>query len=147
MNEEVFHLGVKALIRNKRGQILVLQKNPNRPGKRHNPPHWDLPGGRLKKGDDIETTLRKELKEELDINNLKILSLFDTSISNFTIYDHKVRLGLLLVTFLCLLKDNGKIKIMDDEHNHYKWYTPKQAAKLLQVKFGPVLTEKIKNLK
>lgn len=147
MNEDIFHLGIKALIRDQGGKILVLQKNPLRPGKRHNPPHWDLPGGRLKKGDDIAATLRKELKEELNINNLKILDLFDTSISTFRVYENENNFGLILVTFLCHLKNPQNIKIMDDEHSSYKWCLPKQAAKLLQVKFGKSFVEKIKDLK
>lgn len=147
MNEDIFHLGVKALIRDQGGKILVLQKNPLRPGKRHNPPHWDLPGGRLKKGDDIAATLRKELKEELNINNLKILDLFDTCISNFRVYENENNFGLILVTFLCHLKNPQNIKIMDDEHTQFKWFATEKAAKLLKAKFAKSLCEKVKNLK
>ncbi|EKD85117.1 MAG: hypothetical protein ACD_38C00081G0002, partial [uncultured bacterium] len=28
MNEDIFHLGIKAITRNKKGQILILENNP-----------------------------------------------------------------------------------------------------------------------
>lgn len=48
MNEEIFHLGVKALINNNKRKILLLEKN-SAISKSTNPEHWDLPGGRLDK--------------------------------------------------------------------------------------------------
>lgn len=49
MSEDIFHLGIKALIRNNDGKILLLQVNPQKlRGKQTD--YWDLPGGPGPKG-------------------------------------------------------------------------------------------------
>ena len=70
-NEDTFHLGVKALIRNKHGKVLVLHTNMVKLPKGVTD-HWDLPGGRLQKGQDLEETLRREIKEEIGIKEIKM---------------------------------------------------------------------------
>lgn len=145
MNEARFHLGVKALIRNKKGQILILEKNPkNQSGL--NPPHWDLPGGRISKDGDLKTTLKREIKEELGIKNLKIGEFFNASISKFRVYDGKEIVGLIFFIYLCSTKNILEIKITDDEHIQFKWANPKVAAKLLEPKFSKELAKKILTL-
>lgn len=141
--EDIFHLGVKALIRNNQGKILVLKANLKTfsgPA----PEHWDLPGGRLKRGDDIKKALKREIKEEIGIEKIKILEFLDASISKMriTIKDY----GLMLFTYLCSIEDTDTIKLIDNEHTDFKWVSPKQAAKLLRVKFSDFLVEKVKNL-
>ena len=46
--EDTFHLGVKALIFEAEGKILLLERN--HPVKNL---YWDIPGGRLQKGDSL----------------------------------------------------------------------------------------------
>ncbi len=49
MSEDIFHLGIKALIRNSEDMILLLQVNPKAlDGPKRD--YWDLPGGRVQKG-------------------------------------------------------------------------------------------------
>lgn len=142
MKEDVFHLGIKALIRNKKGQILVLSTNlatfagPIEP-------HWDLPGGRIHKGENIEQTLAREVEEEIGVTNIKIIRLLDASISKLRIT--KKDLGLILFTYLCSI-NNQEIKLTDDEHTEFKWVSPRKAAKLLKIKFADSLIKIIKNL-
>jgi 8-oxo-dGTP diphosphatase len=63
---EKFTVSQKAiLIRN--GKCLIAEIN-KRPG------IWDLPGGRINVGENKEEALRREIKEELGIDNFKILS-------------------------------------------------------------------------
>lgn len=145
MNEDIFHLGIKAIIRNKKGQILLLENNPKN-GSGLNPPHWDLPGGRLKKGDNIKNTLERELKEEIGVKNVNIIKFLDASVSNFKMPHGKQTVGLVLFTYLCTIKNLEDIKLTDDEHIQFQWVSPKEAAKLLKVKFGNSLAEKVQNL-
>lgn len=145
MNEARFHLGIKALIRNKKGQILILEKNPKgRSGL--NPPHWDLPGGRLKNGDDIEKTLKREVEEEIGIRNIKIIEFFDASLSKFRVYDDKEIVGLIFFTFLCSIKNPEDVKLTDVEHSNFKWADKKEAARRLLPKFSKELAKKILGL-
>lgn len=94
-NEDVFHLGVKALIKNKQGKILILHSNPKHNDK-NTPDHWDLPGGRLQKGDDIEKTLQREVKEEIGIENIQIVKLLDASLSKMRIINGQFGLKALI---------------------------------------------------
>lgn len=144
--EDLFHIGVKALIRNKEGKILLLQNNTEKDHSR-NPAHWDLPGGRMQKGATIEETLIREIEEEIGVKSIEIGELLDTSISNFRIRFDQHSVGLLLLTYLCKIADDQKIKLGDEEHLRYEWFIPQEAAKLLSLKFSTSLTERVVNLK
>lgn len=145
MNEARYHLGIKALIQNKTGHILILKKNSkNRSGL--NPSHWDLPGGRIKNGDNIKIALKREVEEEIGIKKLKILEFFDASLSKFRVYDGKEIVGLVFFTYLCSIKDYTKIELTDNEHSNFKWADKKEAAKLLKLKFSKELAKKVLEL-
>jgi len=143
MTEEKFHVGVKALVVNDKNEILVLMTNPEEAGHYH-PKHWDLPGGRIKKNDSIEDTLRKEIAEELGIDNVMILEHFDTHISNLKIPVDGEMVGLLMVIYKCKLPDE-KIKL-SFEHLEYKWTSINEAKELLKVKFAESFIDKIDKL-
>jgi len=105
MNEQKFHVGTKALILNDENKILILKAN-SKELKGNCSAHWDLPGGRIKIGEIPEESLRKEVKEELGIEgkDVKIVRLFDASISNLKIPVGDESFGLVLFVYLCKLK-------------------------------------------
>lgn len=70
MNEDCFHLGIKALIRNSEGKLLLLKVNPAQLRNHEGDPYWDLSGGRIHRGSTIEETLRREVAEETGITSL-----------------------------------------------------------------------------
>lgn len=144
-NEDIFHLGVKALIRNKKGEVLVLQANI-KDFKRGTSieEHWDLPGGRIQKGSTIEETLVREVEEEIGVTKIKIVKLLDASLSKMRI--SHVDAGLILFTYLCEIDEGVKIALTDNEHLNFKWCEPQEAAKLLSTKFSDSLVEVVKNL-
>ena len=53
MTEQLFQIGIKAIIRNDENQILLLK----------NKDYWDIPGGRMDQGEDITAALLRELNE------------------------------------------------------------------------------------
>lgn len=57
--EDCFHLGVKALIFNEKNKMLLLERH--HPSKKM---YWDIPGGRLLRGESLIETLIREVKEE-----------------------------------------------------------------------------------
>lgn len=141
--EDSFHLGLKALIQNKKGEILVLKANLetfNSPAVEH----WDLPGGRIHQNEDTTSGPRREVKKEIGIDNLEIVELLDASISKMRI--SSLGVGLILFTYLCQIPDDQEIKLTDNEHTEFKWVTPQEAAQLLGSKFADSLIQKIKNL-
>lgn len=60
---QVFHVGIKAVIVDDRGRLLMLRE-------RDAPCHWELPGGRIDVGEEhlsYVDVLRRELREELGL--------------------------------------------------------------------------------
>ena len=58
-----YRVSLKALIKNRQGQILVLKENQDT---------WSLPGGGLDHGEEPEAGLLRELKEELGVTSATI---------------------------------------------------------------------------
>ena len=50
MTEQLFQIGIKALIQNDEHQILLLK----------NQDYWDIPGGRMDQGEDITAALLRD---------------------------------------------------------------------------------------
>lgn len=67
MTEQLFQIGIKAIIRNDENQILLLK----------NKDYWDIPGGRIDQGEATETTLLRELNEEIGVNHIAQKQLWD----------------------------------------------------------------------
>ena len=142
MSEQKFHVGVKAFIVNDANKILILKTNPKEAGHYH-PEHWDLPGGRIKINDSIEETLRKEIEEELGIDNIEILGHFDTHISNLKIPLENETVSLLMIVYKCKLPDYNKEFNLSFEHLEYQWASVDEAKELLKVKFPDSFIEKL----
>ncbi len=141
MNEQVFHVGVKALILNDKWEVLILKANEELlHGKTA---HWDLPGGRIHENSTVDDTLRREVEEELGINGgeLRIGKLFDASISKLKIDWGSGAFGLVLFTYICSLENVG-FKL-SNEHTEYKWASIKDASRLLSVKFSKEFVGKL----
>lgn len=84
---------------------------------------WQFPGGELEYGEEIIDCLKREIKEELnlEINILKLIPYVHTT----RFYNSQV----ILVFYLCSVKDGKKI-ILDKEASTYGWFTVKQILKL-----------------
>jgi len=68
-NEKLFHVGVKALITNEAGKILIFDANiKNFDFPSDATPHSDLPGGRVNNdGESLLQALNREILEETGI--------------------------------------------------------------------------------
>ena len=143
--EDVFHLGIKALIRNRAGEVLLLQVNPaNLHGERNG--YWDLPGGRVQKGDSVEQTLEREVLEETGITkiaNIQPVRMVLSTIRIPTGGDESV--GLVLSVYACTVPESAEI-LLSDEHIAYNWFAPSKAAELLRVKYPADFCEAIAGL-
>ena len=142
MTEEKFHVGVKALILNDKNEILILKANPEEM-RQNQPTHWDLPGGRVKGNDSLEETLRKEVQEELGIDNIDMLEHFDTGISNLRIPLDNETVSLLLIVYKCKIHDNSSHLKLSLEHLEYKWVSIDEAKESLKVKFPNSFIKKL----
>mgnify|MGYP001603948340 FL=1 len=80
--------------------------------------------------------------EETGIKEIVDFSFFHASIANIEIPTEDGVVGLALFIYKVKVKDETKIKI-SDEHIKYEWFTPKDAAELLKVKFPHDFTDRL----
>ncbi|MEJ5262939.1 MAG: NUDIX domain-containing protein [Ignavibacterium sp.] len=66
--------GAGIIFINSNNQILLLLRDdiPDIPF----PNQWDIPGGKIEEGETPEVTIRREMKEELGLNDLNEIKLF-----------------------------------------------------------------------
>lgn len=142
--EDTFHLGIKALIRNNAGEILLLKVNKELLKGYFGEPYWDIPGGRIHKNSSVEETLKREIEEETGLTEISNITKLDMVLSNNIRIPLKAgtNVGLILAVYLCDVTNYENI-IISDEHTDYKWFEPKKASDLLKVKYPTEFTDKI----
>jgi 8-oxo-dGTP diphosphatase len=143
--EKLFQVGIKALITNKEGKILVLDsgdwhlKNQER--------HWDIPGGRIQEGHTITETLQREVEEETGIKKIVKSEFFTAVPANFK--DISVEggwmVGLILMVYKVQIPESSKIAL-SEEHSGYEWVDKEEAAKRLEYKYPSEFTSAITKL-
>jgi 8-oxo-dGTP pyrophosphatase MutT (NUDIX family) len=142
MTEDNFHLGIKALIRNNRGEILLLRVDPAIvQGKEY----WDIPGGRVQCGNSIEETLQREIEEEAGVNNAVIGKHVGMVLSPIRIPVADSDVGLILSIYECAIPEDANI-VPSGEEIDYAWLAPQEAAKRLANKYPPEFCELIARL-
>ncbi|MBI4175697.1 MAG: NUDIX domain-containing protein [Candidatus Aenigmarchaeota archaeon] len=105
-----FRLAVKAFIV-KDGKLLLIRR---RWDDVHKPDKWDIPGGRLEPGEDPFEGLKREVKEEINMDGLE--TLMPIEIKHFTRDDGQ---KITMIIFLCRISP-GKIGL-SKEHREYRW--------------------------
>jgi nucleoside triphosphatase len=109
MSYDLFQVTQGAIIKNSEGAVLVLRL-PN--------DSWILPGGHVDKGENWEEAFRRELKEELGIENFTVKSLVDIRSWLSKDRDHSI----YAVTFLIDALDFNEPKL-SEEHIQHAWVT------------------------
>lgn len=126
--EDQFHLGIKALIHDNEGKILILQLHPKK--RLISSEGWDLPGGRLQIGETEEETLKREVFEETGLKTIVQMTPLTMAKSHMRIpVGNGMTVGCIYSLYLCEVKVSPII--LSDEHVFFDWYEPKVAAELL----------------
>lgn len=143
MAEQIFQIGVKGLIQNDEGKIFMVHL----PKWGHIPPHWDLPGGRMDPGETFLETLKRELREEIGVDFDSEPKQLMGMLTNITIPVGNEFLPLVFMIYQVRINDVSKIHLADDvREDKIGWFTPKEAAKLMKIKFTPEFCELVKSL-
>ncbi len=133
----LFYVGIKALIIKDKKILLLSSGKEELSSTMRKQIFWDLPGGKMEAGEQVEETLMREVSEELGVSkhDLKIIKPFDVSVSNFKI-SHGQHIPLILMTYICKLKKPERKFKLTNEHAQYEWVNVKNAAVRLSTKFN-----------
>jgi 8-oxo-dGTP pyrophosphatase MutT (NUDIX family) len=143
MAEQLFQIGIKGLIQDIEGKILLLKI----PKWGQNPEHWDMPGGRMDPGETFLQTLQRELKEEINLNYVGIPQHLMTVLSAITIPVGDVRVPLVLMAYKVELPSGAQITLdPNGPEQEYAWFEPTMAAKHLGIKYSPEFCEMVATL-
>jgi len=130
--EQLFQIGIKGLIRNLQGKVLLVRL----PAWKDNPEPWDLPGGRMEPGENFQQTLRRELQEEIGVDYAGTPQHLMTVLSTVTIPVATMRVPLVLMAYQVELPQGTEITLdPNGPEQEYAWVEPETAAERLQQKY------------
>lgn len=139
MKEDIFQLGIKALVTDKEDRVLLLKVNVENLNNTKEA-YWDIPGGRIHRGDSVENTLKREVEEETGITTITKITPFAMVLSNIRIPVGESDVGLILSVYECVVDEKSAVEI-SEEHTEYVWIERKEAAELLKVKYPKAFTD------
>ncbi|MFA6184248.1 MAG: nucleotide exchange factor GrpE [Parcubacteria group bacterium] len=122
-------LTVKAVVVDKDGKILLLKRADKEVT---NGAKYDLPGGGIEKGENVKNSLKRELLEELGLDNIEIGAVI--RISEYP-EGHKKMDELKAIRFIAYY-NGGEIKLNPREHSGYEWLNFEEAIKKLNTGDG-----------
>lgn len=93
--------------------------------------HWSFPKGNIEKGESLEETVRREIKEETGIKDIKLIEGFKEHIKYF--YKLKGKNIFKIVTYFLAETKTREIKI-SWEHTGFKWLSYEEALKTITYK-------------
>ncbi len=133
-NFQKFHLGVKAVVIDSQGKILLVRLNPKFMQVAKSDNYWDFPGGRVTEGESVEECLKRRLLDEVGME-VKILDGLGLTISNVIVNDTNNQTAkLILQVFLC--QPLGKLNIkLSAEFAEFGWFSSTESSQLLREKY------------
>ena len=118
--EKEFNIATKAIILYKRKALIIQRSNYMK----FDEYIWEVPGGRIEFGEDLHDCLKREVKEEVNVDVEIIKLLYATSV----IVDNQRHV--VILSYLCnALHDNV---ILSNEHNDFLWANKQQMREMLK---------------
>ncbi|WP_407433121.1 NUDIX hydrolase [Methanobrevibacter sp.] len=110
------------------GKILLLKV---RSKSSHDAEKWEIPGGKVKKGEFFDQALKREFLEETGLE-INIDSLYNVIQNEYTACktNEKIKSVQLIMK---VSSDSDEVKI-SAEHDDYRWFTPEELKELIDKK-------------
>ncbi|MEK7509691.1 MAG: NUDIX domain-containing protein [Patescibacteria group bacterium] len=108
-------LSMKGIVLREDGTLLALRRSKTSPTR---PLHWDLPGGQLDTGEDLEAGMTREIKEEagLEVHDLNLIHAISglNDIQEFWV----------VLCYTSRAKNTNVV--LSYEHDDFQWVTPQE---------------------
>ncbi len=95
------------------GELLLLRRVPDFPGR------WELPGGSVEEGEELEDALRREVREETGLT-ITIGAPFHVS-SYESESSSGERIRVVAIEYLCAIRSRAPVRLNPKEHDSYAW--------------------------
>src|SRR5690349_18369382 len=138
MEEDCFHLGVKALIRNREGKVLLLERE-----RASKETYWDMPGGRLKKGETLVEALVREIEEEVGLKHMTGATLLCTHPTSIRIRRPGIDVGLIISIYILDTLSDFTPQL-SQEHIRFGWFEMQEAITHMETQFPARLIHDIR---
>lgn len=113
-----------ALIFDKDKKMLMVKRSLNDTAF---PGDWELPGGGLEFGEDIQESLVREVLEEC---GLGVLVGPPLGVHLFDLQENDKEVQVTEITYFCEIKDNNQQVVLSHEHSDYRWLTKEETKNL-----------------
>lgn len=107
--EKPYGLTMRGIVKNDNDEILILKRHPK---SKTNPCKWELPGGKIEKGEFFDEALIREIKEETNLD----VKVGDFGEAVQDDYPHKRTVQLIMYA----TDIKGDVEI-SDEHEDWMW--------------------------
>lgn len=107
MSSPIQHITTKALFY-KDNKVLFVKDTQGK---------WEMPSGKIEPGETPEQTIKRELKEELGFNNVKIGNIINVWV--FNTHFHEKNHQYFILIYECFTNETD-IRL-SHEHTEYKW--------------------------
>lgn len=101
--------------------------------------HWGFPRGLIEKGESLQETARREITEETNLQDLKLLPGFQETIKYFFKFEGENILK--FVTYFLAETEEEKIEL-SFEHQNFVWLSYEQTLEKLSFKNAKTVLEK-----
>ena len=135
MTEQLFQIGIKAIIRNDENQMLLLKSQD----------YWDIPGGRMDEDEDIEAALLRELYEEIGVDRIANKQLWDVAKAVKQLPYGDIMTSLMLIVY--------RVQLPADQIPHscepgavLHWVSSEEAANRLKNKYPDSFCQAVAHL-
>lgn len=117
-------LAVKGICRHN-GKILLLKI---RSRSSHDAGLWEIPGGKVKKGEFFDAALKREYKEETGLD-IEVESLYNVIQRNYTACktNEEIRSIQLIMNVSCTTDE----VTISEEHDDYGWFTKEEVLEMI----------------